>query len=325
MLARSAMVCTSEGHCSRPKAPSRSDPMPQWRALPGELADVIDVVGDGLERDAGTLGRRRAADPAGDEHPGVERRADDRAARDELPELFVGELALVRHQRPAVRVARPHRPAKMIHGVAEAVVAQVRGVEDHPEALHLARAAPGPRAPRSPVALVPLRVDAGTVMRRADGAQTLRVGALEVRQRHDRVGAFEAQDVADRQVIRLEPAASVRDDGRAPRGPRSARSRRAPPSPGTRRAAPASSPRPAPGECQPGEPVVRRDIPRNLGRHAQPDAAAPHLGERDRSPPRSGFRSAPARARESRRPGARDRGSTRSRSSRGRGARRQSA
>ena len=31
----------------------------------GDLADVIDVIADGLERDAGALGRRLAADPAG--------------------------------------------------------------------------------------------------------------------------------------------------------------------------------------------------------------------------------------------------------------------
>ena len=54
--------------------------MPAVPGVAGELADVIDVVDDGLERDAGAIRRRLAAHPAGHQHPGVEGRADDGAA-----------------------------------------------------------------------------------------------------------------------------------------------------------------------------------------------------------------------------------------------------
>ena len=63
--------------------------MPAVARVAGDLADVIDVVDDRLERHAGGLRRRFAADPAGHHHPGVERRADDRAALDQPLDLIV--------------------------------------------------------------------------------------------------------------------------------------------------------------------------------------------------------------------------------------------
>ena len=70
-----------------------------------------------------------------------------------------------------------------------------------------------------------------------------------MRQRDDRVGAFEAEDVADRRVASLPRRLPVRRCARAAPHHGSARSRRAPPSPDTTRAAPASAPRPAPGSA----------------------------------------------------------------------------
>ena len=137
--------------------------MPQCRALPASWQMWSMWSSRRLERDAGALRRRLAAHPAGHDHPGVERRADDRAARDELADLIVGELTVVVDERAAVRVARPHRPAKMIERVAEALVAEVRRVEDHAEPIHLAQEL---AAARAEVALRvgALRVDARAVV-----------------------------------------------------------------------------------------------------------------------------------------------------------------
>ena len=79
-------------------------------AVAGELADVVDVVGDGLEAD--DLARGLAPDPAGREHPGVEGRADDGAALDQEADLLVAELPAVGDQGPAVVVAGQHRAAE---------------------------------------------------------------------------------------------------------------------------------------------------------------------------------------------------------------------
>ena len=68
------------GDCSRPKPPSRSVPMAAWRALPASWQTRSMWSTIVVQRDAGFLRRRLAADPAGDQHPGVQRRADDGAA-----------------------------------------------------------------------------------------------------------------------------------------------------------------------------------------------------------------------------------------------------
>src|SRR5688500_8745999 len=94
------------------------------QAVPRDLTHAIDVNGDRRERDAHRLRRRFTAARAGHEHPRVEDRADDRAAPDELVQLLVGELAVVRHEGAAIRVAGPQRPAEVIEGIPQALVAE---------------------------------------------------------------------------------------------------------------------------------------------------------------------------------------------------------
>ena len=101
------------------------------------------------------------------------------------------------HERAAVRVARPHRAAEVIQSVAEALVAQVRDVEDDAEALHLAQQLMAAR-PHPAARIRPLRVDPRTVVRGADGAQAVRVRAFQMVQRHERVGTFQTENVANR-------------------------------------------------------------------------------------------------------------------------------
>ena len=134
---------------------------------------------------------------------------------DELADLIVGELTVVGHERPAVGMARPDRAAEKIERLAKALVAQMGHVEDDAEPLHLAQqlaAACGKTAAR----VRALRVDARPVVRRTHRAQALLVRALEVRERHDRVGPFEAQDVPDRQAVSARALPARRGGGRAP-------------------------------------------------------------------------------------------------------------
>ena len=72
----------------------------------------------------------------------------------ERADLLVGELPVVRDQRAAVRVARPHRPREHVERLPEALVAEVRRVEDDAEPIHLAQQLAA-AAPRPPVASVP--------------------------------------------------------------------------------------------------------------------------------------------------------------------------
>ena len=72
-----------------------------------------------------------ASDPAGDEHPGIERRADHGIAVDQQPDLLVAELPAARHQGAAVVVAGQYRAVKDVQRLEEACVGQMRRVEDH--------------------------------------------------------------------------------------------------------------------------------------------------------------------------------------------------
>ena len=158
---------------------------------------MIDVIDDGGERDASRRWRGLAANPSGYEHPGIEHAADDRATLDQLSNLIVGELPIVRDESAAIRVARPDRSVEMIERIAQAFVAEVRHVKDDPEPLHLldqfsslcAEIASRVRA---------VGVSPRPVVGRADRAESLRVRTLEMLRRQDRVSAFETQDVADR-------------------------------------------------------------------------------------------------------------------------------
>ena len=113
--------------------------------------------------------------------------------------LLVRELPAVRDQRPAVVVARPHRPPEQLEALPEALVAEVRHVEDDVQPLHLAEQRPAVLS--NPAAGVgPLRVDTRPVVRRPDGAQPLRVRPLQVVRREDGIRALEAQYVSDRRM-----------------------------------------------------------------------------------------------------------------------------
>jgi hypothetical protein len=102
----------------------------------GKLADVVDVVGNRGDREASLVRRRFAADPAGDHHPGVERPADNGLAANQLLELLVAELPLMRHQGPAVVVAGPDWPVEQIQGLPKSFVGQMRHVEGHAQPPH---------------------------------------------------------------------------------------------------------------------------------------------------------------------------------------------
>jgi hypothetical protein len=84
------------------------------------------------------LRRRFSADPIWNEHPRIERRADDRAARDEFTELLIAELPHVRDQRAAVLMTRPDGAVKEIERVPKSVVAEVRRIKYQSEAVNLA-------------------------------------------------------------------------------------------------------------------------------------------------------------------------------------------
>ena len=190
---------------------------PAVAGVAGELADVIDVIDHVFRASRRRLGRRLAAHPAGHEHPRVERRADHGVALDEIADLVVGELAVVRHQRAAILWLAHTGPLKVIQRLPEAVIAEVSDIEDDAEPLHLAQQFAAARV-EAAARVGAVRIHARPVVRRADGAQALGVGALQVLKRDDRVGAFEAQDVADRLVAGLaESARATRLDAHAER------------------------------------------------------------------------------------------------------------
>ena len=319
MRARSAMVSISDAVCSRPNAPSRSLPMP--RAVrcrqPGRCGRRDRAP---VERDARARRRAPRPLPAWHDHPGVERHADHRAAVDERADLIVGELPVVRHERAAIRVARPHRPAERGRAPPRSSSSQRCVASRITPSRSISRSSSRPRR-RYRLGVRAVRVVAGPVVRRADRASPLD-GPLEVPHRHDRVRALEAQDVADRRVSVGVAAPSARGDARARRRPDLRQL-----APRLHLAVPGELPlrhRPRLLRRMPaGQRVVEADVAGDLCRHAQADPPAPHLGERDGALRRDrAGRSCRARGRGPPQSDARSRGSTRERSWRDRDGRR---
>src|SRR2546429_6533300 len=94
-----------------------------------DLANMVDMLDDFLQGQTRALRRRLLAHPAGDQHPGIQRRANHRAALDERLDLLVAELPIVRHERATILVACPHRTGEQIKRFPEAVIAEMCHVE----------------------------------------------------------------------------------------------------------------------------------------------------------------------------------------------------
>jgi hypothetical protein len=129
--------------------------------------------------------------PAGNEHPAVHGRADDGVALQQGANLVVGQLALMRHQGAAVVMAGPNRPGKILQRLPKTFVAQMRDIEDHAQTLHFRQQLASLRR-QAAGGIGALRVTARTVVRQADGAQSLGISAFQMPGRDERIGPFQA-------------------------------------------------------------------------------------------------------------------------------------
>ena len=166
-------------------------------AAAGHLADVVQVVGYRFQRDHLRAGL--ALDPTGIEHPGIQGRADHPAPFGDHLDLRVGELPVSRHQGAAVVVAGHHRPAEVVQRFPESLVGQVGQVEDHAYFFHGAQQILT-RVGQTSFGTGAVRVRTDPVVRQADGAQAVLPPRLDLSGPDDRVGAFHAQDEAQRLV-----------------------------------------------------------------------------------------------------------------------------
>ena len=182
-------------------------------------------------------------------------------------------------------MARPHRSGEMPERIPKTFVAVVRHIEDQPEPFHLLQKLAPARRQRTCV-IRPVPVDARPVMHRSQRDQSIGARFFQMPPAQDGISTFEAEQVSDRQlhrvvVARIHPPREMRLDLR-PRAelhhlpailhrpivrelPLRMRPR-------LLRAAPA------------GEISKRRSVARNLRRHADADAPAPHLGKAHRIP-----------------------------------------
>ena len=173
----------------------------------------------------------------------------------------------------------------MIERVAEALVAEVRGVENHAETIHLAHQLAPARAEVA-LGVGALRVDARAVVARPHGAQPIAVRAFEVTDGDERIGALEAEEVADRPFCRIAggPLQVLIETGGVPylhelaalfhrAVPRQLRLRHRPR---------------LLGRVPARKRMLARRVAGDLRRHAEADLAAPHLRERHRPLARSG-------------------------------------
>ena len=149
---RSAIEVSSRGVWLEPKPPSRSLLTATLVGIAGELADVVDMVGQVGHRHL--IGTGLAAHPAGMEHPGIAGHRHDAAAGEHQAQLLVGELAPAGHQGAAVLVAGQQRAGVAVERLQEGAVGEVGDVQDQTLPPRTRPAAPAP--PRSPPPSVPV-------------------------------------------------------------------------------------------------------------------------------------------------------------------------
>ena len=91
------------------------------------------------------------------------------APRDQLLDLLVVELAVAGNELATVLVAGPDGAVVMLKGLPEALVAQVRGVENDVEPVHL-REQLATAWTEAAVGMRARRIAAGSIVGRPDGA-----------------------------------------------------------------------------------------------------------------------------------------------------------
>lgn len=157
----------------------------------GDLADVIDVIGRGV--DADDFGLSDAAFPAGKKHPRVEDRADDRFALDEQANLVVAELAIAGNERAAVVMTGQNGAVVNFEGFKKRSVGEVRGVENHSDPHEFFQQVAAGWGQRT-IDASARGVMTVAVMRWANGAEAVLPPMLNLLRIHDRVRAFHADD-----------------------------------------------------------------------------------------------------------------------------------
>src|SRR6266567_2606803 len=167
--------------------------------ITGELADVVHVGNDVIESYAARLRRGLPPDPAGNQHPRIERAPNHRFTGNQFPKLLVAELAHVGNERPAVLMAGPERAAKKIERLPKTLVAKMRDIENKAKPFDFPQQFASKRV-QSAAGLRARSINARPVVRGTNGAQTVGNETFEVLWGEYRVRPFQREDIADGRV-----------------------------------------------------------------------------------------------------------------------------
>src|SRR5207302_5782316 len=116
-------------------------------------------------------------------------------------DLLIAELAVVRHQRATVLMTRPDSAVKQVQRFPEAIVAEMRHVEDHTQPFDLLEQLAAFRV-ESTAGIRAVGINPRSIMCRTNGAQSLFVSALQMIQRDDGICSFKTEDITDGQFTR---------------------------------------------------------------------------------------------------------------------------
>src|SRR5438552_7914920 len=150
--------------------------------ISGDLTDVVNMFRHFGKSHPRAGGSAFSFDPTRPEHPGIERRPDDRAPLDQRRDLVVAELTMVRHQRASVPMAGPDRTVEVVLSFPKTFIAKMGRIENDPEPVHLLQqfAAGAPEPSRR---IGALRIRARAIMGRANRPQPLPMRALKITHR----------------------------------------------------------------------------------------------------------------------------------------------
>src|SRR5687767_14689647 len=104
-------------------------------AIPGELADVVDMIHNIRERDGWII--TRAAHPAWTQHPVIKRDTDHPVSGNDGPYLLVIKLALMRNQNSAIVVTGENWSTVAIQGLPKGFIGEMCKVEKNTMLFHL--------------------------------------------------------------------------------------------------------------------------------------------------------------------------------------------
>ena len=104
-----------------------------------QLADMVQVIEKSSQGHVSLLWGTFSPNPTRTEHPGIKYATNNGSASDQGLDHVIRKLSVVVYKRTTIVVAGPNWPLKQIQGIPKSEVAEVGGIQYHPQIIHFAK------------------------------------------------------------------------------------------------------------------------------------------------------------------------------------------